>query len=76
MARNLVRGSYQATWSASQQLAAAGRINLPRGTRWVDRVPMQIAANTDPARLLLIAWLQNANGEVVAIAQATCFDTP
>lgn len=76
VARNLVRGSYRANWASKEQLSATGRANLPRGTRWIDRVSMQIAPSADPSRLSLIGWLQNPAGEVVATAQTLCSERP
>ncbi len=72
IARNLVRNLHQQRWDIRNQLSKKELINLPRSTRWVERRPMQMASSTDPTRLALIGWMQDANGQVVAAARAEC----
>lgn len=70
--RNLVRNLLQLNWSKREQLSKKETARLPKNTRWIERRPMQLPTGTDPERLALIGWMQNAQGEVVATARADC----
>lgn len=70
--RNLVKNLFQHKWNVRNQLSKRELFNLPQNTRWMERRAMQMALGTDPARLALIGWLENAQGQVVATASAQC----
>lgn len=76
VARNLVRNLFQRTWDNRDVLSKQELFNLPTGTRWIERRPMQIAPGTNPDRLALIGWMEGANGAVVATARAQCAAQP
>ncbi len=76
VARNLVRNLFQRKWDKRDVLSKKELFNLPTGTRWIERRPMQIAPGTNPDRLALIGWMEDANGAVVATARAQCAARP
>ena len=74
--RNLVRNVFYGTWGISNKLSKRELANLPPRTRWIERRAMQFAHGADPARLGLVGWLQDAQGQVLALARADCSAAP
>ncbi len=70
--RNLVRNMLQRSWTLEEQLSKNEQFNLPRDTRWSERPTLQLPAGAQPERLALIGWMEDAAGQVVATAQASC----
>ncbi|MDR6214601.1 hypothetical protein [Paracidovorax wautersii] len=61
--RHLVRNALQGTW-----VAGAGRVQ----TGWSELRPMRVPDGADVQRLGVAGWLQDADGTVIAAAQARC----
>jgi len=70
--RNLVRNMLQRSWTLDRQLLKREQTNLLPDTRWSERPSLQLAAGAQPERLALIGWMEDAAGQVVATAQASC----
>lgn len=64
--RNLVRNLLQLIWGGREQLSK----NEHPG--WLESRVMNIPAGTDPARLSVVGWVQDAGGRVFAAAQSRC----
>lgn len=64
--RNLVRNLLQPLWDGGKQLLKNER------PRWLESRAMDIPAGTDPARLSVVGWVQDADGRVFAAAQSRC----
>lgn len=64
--RNLVRNLLQPIWDGRKQLSKDERPN------WLELRIMDIPAGTDPARLRVVGWVQDADGRVFAAAQSRC----
>jgi len=60
VARNLVRNAFVADWPARSR---AARYELRS---------MQIAPGAKAERLAVVGWLEDARGQVLAIAQSRC----
>jgi hypothetical protein len=66
VARNLVRNLLQPIWNMGGQLSKGEQ------TGFLESRSMDIPAGTDPARLAVIGWVQDAGGRVFAAAQSRC----
>jgi hypothetical protein len=64
--RNLVRNLLQPLWDGRKQLSKDER------SGWRESRTMDIPAGTDPARLRVVGWVQDADGRVFAAAQSRC----
>jgi hypothetical protein len=64
--RNLVRNMLQPLWDGRNQLSKGEHF------RFVDSRVMDIPAGTDPSRLAVIGWVEDAGGRVLAAAQSRC----
>jgi hypothetical protein len=64
--RNLVRNLLQSIWNGPRQLSKDEQ------TSFLESRVMDIPAGTDPARLSVIGWVQDAAGRVFAAAQSRC----
>ncbi|MDP3606874.1 MAG: hypothetical protein Q8R59_14150 [Polaromonas sp.] len=64
--RNLVRNLLQPIWDERKQLSKGER------SGWLESRAMDIPAGTDPGRLALIGWVEDAGGRVFAAAQSRC----
>jgi hypothetical protein len=64
--RNLVRNLLQPLWHGREQLSKGEQ------TAWLESRAMDIPAGTDPARLRVVGWVQDAGGRVFAAAQSRC----
>jgi hypothetical protein len=64
--RNLVRNLIQPIWNKGKQLSKSER------SSWVESRAMDIPAGSDPARLHVLGWVQDAGGRVFAAAQSRC----
>jgi len=66
LARNLVRNMLQPSWDGREQLSKGEHPG------WRESRVMDIPPGTDPSRLAVIGWVQDASGRVVAAAQSRC----
>lgn len=66
VSRNLVRNLLQPPWDGRKQLSKNERF------RWLESRTMDIPAGTNPARLSVVGWVQDASGRVFAAAQSRC----
>ena len=64
--RNLVRNLLQPLWDGRKQLSKDERPS------WLESRSMDIPAGTDPSRLRVVGWVQDAGGRVFAAAQSRC----
>jgi hypothetical protein len=64
--RNLVRNLVQPAWDGSRPLSKAEQKRL------FEARPMSIPAGTKPERLRVVGWVQDARGDIRAIAQSRC----
>lgn len=60
--RQLARNLFMAEW----------RSNTARNTRWQESRVMGIPEGTDPTRLKVLGWVQDAEGRVLAAAESRC----
>lgn len=67
--RNLVRNLLQLDWTAPQALQKPQALQM---LQYKELRPMAVHSNTNPARLRLVGWVQNAQGQVLAAAQSQC----
>lgn len=65
VARNVARNALQGTWNERNQLSK-------QHMAWMENRPMRIADGARPERLHVVGWLQDAQGQVIAAAQAIC----
>lgn len=68
--RGLVRNLLQVHWKHADAAAPAGRGQPPQ--RWLERRSMQLPEGTNPERLALVAWLEDAEGRVLALERTHC----
>ena len=66
VARNLVRNTLQGTWDKRNQLPKEERLTL------MENRSMRVPEGARAERLRMVGWLQDAQGRVVAAAQAIC----
>ena len=64
--RNLVRNVFQLSWNGLEQLSKKEHSSF-----FESRV-MSVAQGANPERLQVIGWVENARGEIVAVAQSGC----
>ncbi len=64
--RNLVRNLLQPLWDGRKPLSK------DEHPGWQESRAMDIPAGTDPARLSVVGWVQDAGGRVFAAAQSRC----
>jgi len=64
--RNLVRNMLNPAWSGRSSLSKDERKRL------LESRPMSIPEGADPQRLRLVGWVQDARGDIRAIAQSRC----
>lgn len=69
--RNLVRNVLQDSWTQANELPHG-----ERGLRWLERRPMRMPDGTDPERMNVVGWLEDADGRVVAAARSRCTPSP
>jgi hypothetical protein len=70
VARNLVRNVLQTNWDGRKQLSKEERSGF-----FESRV-MDVPAGMNPDRALLIGWVQDAQGRIVAAARSRCVSRP
>lgn len=68
--RNLVRNTLQSTWDGPLPLSKSEH------KRWMESRPMQLPEGTNPQRLRVIGWVEDAQGRIQGIAQSACVQTP
>jgi hypothetical protein len=66
VARNLVRNVLITNWDVLEQLTNKEQLTL-REMR-----PLSLPAGTNPERLRVVGWVQNARGQVLTAAQSVC----
>jgi hypothetical protein len=66
VARNLVRNVLITNWNVLEQLTNKEQLTL-REMR-----PLSLPAGTNPERLRVVGWVQNARGQVLKAAQSVC----
>lgn len=64
--RNLVRNALQTAWDQ------AGPLSETQQRRLFESRPMSIPEGTDPKRLRVVGWVEDARGRIRAIAQSGC----
>jgi len=64
--RNLVRNLFQPRWGE------AGASDRPQRQRYIESRPMNIPEGADPARLRVVGWVEDANGQIRVMAQSRC----
>ena len=64
--RNLVRNVLQPTWNMHETL------QISEQKRFLDIRPMNIPQGTNPERLRVVGWLQDATGRVLMAAESAC----
>jgi hypothetical protein len=64
--RYVVRNAIQGRWTADNALPAS------RHRRWIEVRPMRLPEGADPALFHTVAWVENADGRVVAAARSVC----
>ena len=67
--RNLVRNALIHTWNIDSELSNEEQMRL------FESRPMGLGATTQPTRLRVVGWAEDARGRVVAAAQSRC-ETP
>ncbi len=66
VARNLVRNLIQTTWGGNKQLSKRERLNF------IESRSMDIPPGMNADRLVVIGWVEDAQGRIVAAAQSRC----
>lgn len=64
--RNLVRNAFQVVWNGDQKRSKTGP------DRFFDARSMSIAQGVNPDKLHVIGWVEDAKGQVLAVAQSRC----
>lgn len=70
--RHLVRNALQGTWSPSDQARAPRAAGARNAWLFMENRPMRIPDGAQAERLGVVGWLQDADGRVLAAAQAPC----
>lgn len=68
--RNLVRNVLPRQWSRHITLSNSKQASRP--TTWIDSRPMSIPEGAKPERLRVVGWVEDATGNLLAIAQSRC----
>ena len=68
--RNLVRNVLQRPWGKHESLWKEEQKRL------FESRPMGLGATTQPERLLVIGWVEDAQGRIIAAAQSHCAEAP
>lgn len=66
VARNVVRNLLQGTWDGRNKLSKKEHSD------WKEIRPMRIPEGSQPERLRMVGWVQDAQGRMVAAAQSDC----
>lgn len=66
VARNLARNALQSIWDVHKQLSESEQ------PQFFESRPMYIPPGAHPERLRVVAWVQDAQGRVLAAAQSRC----
>lgn len=67
--RNLVRNALQPSWDTARPLSK----EEPK--RLLEARPMSIPEGANPERLRVVGWVEDARGQIVALAQSRCLAT-
>ncbi len=66
VARNLARNALQSLWDGNSSLSTSEQ------HRFFESRPMHIPPGSDPTRLRVLGWVQDAQGHVLTAAQSRC----
>ena len=64
--RNLVRNALQPSWDTARPLSKEEQKRL------LESRPMSIPEGANPERLRVVGWVEDARGQIVALAQSRC----